>query len=381
MNNLTFYLKNGIKLAANKRGEIFVTLNGYISLSGKPKQTISERTTRAFLAGTVFETPLKTEENGRMRLRNHKLIPLALACKWLEKDNPELAKAINGDLTGWLSQPQDLSQFHRKPKAVEVIAEITPVARNQNFSIELAQQLINSSEQFPVEFDEAWQWLGYTRKDSALKTLKSYFVDGEDFTLRQSAEWRQGGRSGDIYLLTTNCLKEFGMVAKTEQGKLIRKYFLECERIAKKAIVKPKPEPTPTPPMQLPPGDIRLDNLLKNLDRLGVDIKNPRINQDLQDWAMDALRTEGTATNSTQPTLPAPDTQKWYGVAERAEQLGYPVALVVKHRSQLGRFVAQHVGGGRKEDRLCNGTQRPINLYPASSELDAAIAAYLKNFY
>ncbi|MGB8689588.1 MAG: hypothetical protein WCD53_19925 [Microcoleus sp.] len=109
-----------------------------------------------------------------------------------------------------------------------------------DFNIELAKSLIDSAEEFPVDLEKAWVWLGYSRKDKALETLKSYFVEGEDFVFHQSGEWRQGGRSKDLYRLTVNCLKEFGMIARTDQGKQIRKYFLECEKIAKsKAVTRP----------------------------------------------------------------------------------------------------------------------------------------------
>ncbi|MDQ2096759.1 MAG: antA/AntB antirepressor family protein [Tychonema bourrellyi B0820] len=108
-----------------------------------------------------------------------------------------------------------------------------------DFSIELAKSLIDSAEEFPVDLEKAWVWLGYSRKDKALETLKSYFVEGEDFVFHQSGEWRQGGRSKDLYRLTVNCLKEFGMIARTDQGKQIRKYFLECEKIAKAKPERP----------------------------------------------------------------------------------------------------------------------------------------------
>lgn len=36
------------------------------------------------------------------------------------------------------------------------------------FNIELVQ----SEKQFPVDFAECWQWLGYSRKDKALEILK-----------------------------------------------------------------------------------------------------------------------------------------------------------------------------------------------------------------
>lgn len=101
-----------------------------------------------------------------------------------------------------------------------------------DFNIELAQELLDSSDAFPVPLDRAWTWLGYSRKDKAVDTLKSYFEEGVDFSTDRGKS-PTGGRPSDSYHLTTNCLKEFGMIAKTEKGKLIRKYFLECERLAK----------------------------------------------------------------------------------------------------------------------------------------------------
>jgi hypothetical protein len=43
------------------------------------------------------------------------------------------------------------------------------------FSIGLAQDLLNSEETFPINFSDAWKWLGYAEKRNALDTLKSYF--------------------------------------------------------------------------------------------------------------------------------------------------------------------------------------------------------------
>ena len=56
-----------------------------------------------------------------------------------------------------------------------------------NFSTDLAQQLLNSSERFPVDFEEAWIWLGFKRKDNAKRSLlNAGFIENEDF--RISAE-------------------------------------------------------------------------------------------------------------------------------------------------------------------------------------------------
>ena len=105
---------------------------------------------------------------------------------------------------------------------------------NNEFSIELAKQLVESEEEFPVDLDQAFIWLGYSRKDKAVEMLKTYFEQGVDFSTERGKSIT-GGRPSDSYYLTTSCLKEFGMIVKTEKGRQIRKYFLECEKIAKQS--------------------------------------------------------------------------------------------------------------------------------------------------
>ncbi|MEH2029297.1 MAG: hypothetical protein V7K67_06385 [Nostoc sp.] len=106
------------------------------------------------------------------------------------------------------------------------------------FDQSLALSLYQSSEPFPVDLDNAWRWLGYTRIDSCLDTLKNNFEQGIDFS-GYSRKTPNGGRPKNCIILTIDCFKSLGMMAGTEQGKAIRKYFLECERIAKQATTKP----------------------------------------------------------------------------------------------------------------------------------------------
>jgi phage anti-repressor protein len=108
-------------------------------------------------------------------------------------------------------------------------------------SKDLVQSLINSADAFPVDFDDAWEWLGYARKENGLRSLKKYFYSGQDFNLLQvegvqNEGGRQVSRKVDKYFLTVECFKELGMLAQTEQGKLVRKYYLECERIVQTVI-------------------------------------------------------------------------------------------------------------------------------------------------
>ena len=109
------------------------------------------------------------------------------------------------------------------------------------FSIELAQQLVESEDIFPVNLEDAVIWLGYTRKDSAVDSIKSYFEKGVDFST-SNRKTLQGGRPSRSYFLTVGCFKELGMLCKTSQGKQIRKYFLECEKIAKQKSISSTPQ-------------------------------------------------------------------------------------------------------------------------------------------
>lgn len=127
-------------------------------------------------------------------------------------------------------------------------------------------------------------------------------------------------------------------------------------------------EPLPT---TLPPADIRVTNLIGSLTALGIELTNPRIKQGLQDLTLDLL---GITTKSLPSAVPI---DIWTGVAERAEELGYAPGLVVQYRSQLGKYVKSFSLESKQEKRLCNGTQRPINIYKVSDELDSAIKEFM----
>lgn len=108
-------------------------------------------------------------------------------------------------------------------------------------SHELALSLVQSTEQFPVNFDAAWKWFGYSTKQKAKNKLTNNFDIEFDYTLTQTVKRVEGNRGGgsvrfESISLTIDCFKSLGMMAGTQQGKKVRRYFLECERIAKQAV-------------------------------------------------------------------------------------------------------------------------------------------------
>jgi phage anti-repressor protein len=89
-------------------------------------------------------------------------------------------------------------------------------------------RITESAEPYPVDFDDAWQWIGYSTKQKAREALERNFEENFDFlTTRLKST---GGRPGDGYFLTVDCFKAFCMMAGTEKGKEVRQYYLAIEK-------------------------------------------------------------------------------------------------------------------------------------------------------
>lgn len=101
--------------------------------------------------------------------------------------------------------------------------------------------IAGSIEPFPVDFDRAWQWIGYSRKDAAKRILVENFAQDVDFSsLHITVEREIGATTREEIRLTVDCFKSFCMMAGTDQGRRVRAYFLECERRLRLQIEQPR---------------------------------------------------------------------------------------------------------------------------------------------
>ena len=181
-----------------------------------------------------------------------------------------------------------------------------------------------------------------------------------------------GGKKETIYVLLTEdqsmCLMTYSK--NTDQVRAAKRNLVKSFSKAKDLLQGARVEPEP---LKLAPPIERVASLMASLKFFDIDAENPRFKQALQDLTLDVLGV------SKVPTLPG-DVDVWCGVAERAEQLGFPIGWVTKNRSQLGKAVSPLIPASdrRKEDRLCNGIMRSINLYRVTKDLDSAIDRYFK---
>lgn len=108
-----------------------------------------------------------------------------------------------------------------------------------NFTVEFAQQLLDSSDKFSVDFNLAWAWLGFKQRDNAKESFfNTGFIEGEEYLCFQVEPTMtdNGGTATENILLTIDCLRLWGMAAGTIEGREIRKRFLECEKAARQPI-------------------------------------------------------------------------------------------------------------------------------------------------
>lgn len=104
-----------------------------------------------------------------------------------------------------------------------------------NLSRDLIFILLESSDDFPIDLDDAYPWIGYSKKQDAKDILTKNFTEGQDF-LRRGVKSPSGGRPSEWILLTVDCFKSLSMMAGTDKGREVRKYFLDCESELKKKI-------------------------------------------------------------------------------------------------------------------------------------------------
>lgn len=234
-----------------------------------------------------------------------------------------------------------------------------------NFSPEQALELFNSTDEFPVDFDVAWQWIEYSSKSHAkVHLMKCNFLKSIDYKVfTQSQENSNGGRPTEKILLTVDCFKMWAMMANTVQGRLVRQYFLECEKIAKqKAQSKALPEVTEETVKTYiygieyltNSGDLQLAQLLKN-------------------------QFGNTLLASQQRSLQEDCINQPEGVIDVAIRLGFRVSR--NHEASLGKYVKKqcaHLIQG-KGNRYSNASSKQIqaNMYPAfSPEVEKAVTEY-----
>jgi phage anti-repressor protein len=96
---------------------------------------------------------------------------------------------------------------------------------------------------YPINLEHVFKMIGFANKENAKRTLKNNFTKDEDYkTLlvrkdeQKHTDETRGGHNQEDVMLNVDTFKNLCMLAKTENGKQIRKYYVKLENIYNKII-------------------------------------------------------------------------------------------------------------------------------------------------
>jgi len=93
---------------------------------------------------------------------------------------------------------------------------------------------------FPINLETVFHMIGFANKGNAKRTLENNFTKDEDYKiiLLPREKKQNAGRCEEEIMLNTDTFKSMCMIAKTPQGKEIRKYYVKLENINHRLITE-----------------------------------------------------------------------------------------------------------------------------------------------
>ena len=149
--------QNGIELIIDtETGESFASISGYARMSGKAQSTISGR------LATYRDEALKTAEIlTTTGLKTVRLISEDLICKWLPKDNPELASQVLK--LGVRLFLHTLAGFRVKSEAIAEVRQLESQIVKLSEEKQILEELIETQKTMIADFSSKNSMLDYKR--------------------------------------------------------------------------------------------------------------------------------------------------------------------------------------------------------------------------
>jgi hypothetical protein len=99
----------------------------------------------------------------------------------------------------------------------------------------------DSKEDFVIDLDNVWKWLGFGQKVNAKRLLEKNFKINNDYKislcqLAKQHEKSHGGQNKEIFMLNIETFKKFCLKAGTKKADEIHDYFMKLEKIIQETI-------------------------------------------------------------------------------------------------------------------------------------------------
>lgn len=123
--------------------------------------------------------------------------------------------------------------------------------------INITKATINHETVNAVNGRELWEKIGSKRQfGNWIKDRLEGFVEGEDFTVNKNVKGKDGRFQPIEYIISLDTAKHIAMLERNEQGKKIRRYFIEVEKEFRRQSSK-----------NLPPPEVMMATLYTEMER------------------------------------------------------------------------------------------------------------------
>ena len=94
------------------------------------------------------------------------------------------------------------------------------------------------TEDYPINLEDVFKMIGFANKGNAKRTLENNFTKDEDYksSFLPTEKREIGGSLNEQIMLNIDTFKNLCMIAKTELGKEIRRYYVKLENIYNEII-------------------------------------------------------------------------------------------------------------------------------------------------
>lgn len=105
--------------------------------------------------------------------------------------------------------------------------------------------IYHPTNDFPINLEHVFKMIGFANKGNAMKTIKNNFTEGEDYKkllfhmekqVKNGKDLGGAGLNQETVMLNVDTFKSLCMLAKTDRGKQIRRYYVKLENIYNKII-------------------------------------------------------------------------------------------------------------------------------------------------
>lgn len=100
------------------------------------------------------------------------------------------------------------------------------------YELENILEIIKSTYPFPVDFEQAWQWLGIKNRKRIERLLSTYFIEEIDFTQLQQKGFicvNEKRVFTNSIALSLECLKALALMLNNSRSRKLRKDLIRCE--------------------------------------------------------------------------------------------------------------------------------------------------------